>query len=234
MEEGLLSWEAATEKNIGEALDDLFGYSKGRCTGYYIWILAYTITDELIVLGSDTHILRTSDNKQRGHNTLDSDILPVPLNHSTDRTKDSDNDDSENDINNTSLYPTERQKSTSAHREPNRPYTSTLLPIYKEDIEGSKENADSSNSDKAGDKEYLSKRQKLSGSLGDKMTLSSYNRRAQNSRSAISEDTKDDDSESIAFDNNLTSTTRTVPDSSEFSSLAEPQLSLEVIDTDQE
>ena len=33
---------------------------------------------------------------------------------------------------------------------------------------------------------------------------------------------KGDDSESIAFDSNLASTTRTVPDLSEFSSLVEP------------
>jgi hypothetical protein len=63
--------------------------------------------------------------------------------------------------------------------------------------------------------------------------LSSYNRPLWHS-SSISEDAKDDESESTAVDGNLANPARTTPDASESASLTELQLCLVVIDTNRD
>ena len=79
----------------------------------------------------------------------------------------------------------------------------------------------------------MSKRRKLSDSLGSRTALSSHNGRSQHSPSSISEDLENDGadgSESISVDDNLASTARTTPDVFESASLTKPQLCPEVTD----
>ena len=155
-------------------------------------MLAHSIINEPIVLESDsrsedvddnlntTHALCTLDSEQLGRDALDLDILPMPFNRSADKLEDSNNDDSSNDIdNNTSLYPVKRQRSASPRCELiNLPHASTPPLPYNEDVEGSTKNAYSSDSDESEDDNFLSKRQKISDSLGGRTALSSHDGRS--------------------------------------------------------
>lgn len=213
----------------------------------YIQILAYIVTDEPIVLESDgrseregnkldnTHALRTVDGEPLDHNALDLDIVPAPFNPSAQTLKYSGNDGDEDGINNnTSPRPTKRQRSTSPHCEPNLHHTNTTPPPHNEDVESSTENADGSDSAKSGEDKFLSKRRKLSDSLGGSTALNSHKVRSQRSPPSIPEGPEDDGvdgSESVSVDGNLASTARTTPDVFESASLTKSQLSPDVNET---
>ena len=80
--------------------------------------------------------------------------IPIPFNHSADKTEDRDNDNSNED--NISLYPT--KQSISLYYKTNLHYTSLLLLLYNEDSKGSIENINSNSSDKIGRDDILLKR----------------------------------------------------------------------------
>jgi hypothetical protein len=193
-------------------------------------MLAHSLIDEPIVLECDsrledvddnldtTHALRTLDSEQLGHDALDLDIVPTRFNRLADKLEDGHNDID----NNTSPHPAKRQRSASPRCEPNLPHASTPPLPHNEDVEGSTENAHGSDSDESGDDNFLSKRRKLSDPMGGRIALSRHNGRSQQPPSSISEDAKDDDSESIAVDSILASTARTTPDVFESVSRTEP------------
>jgi hypothetical protein len=207
-------------------------------------ILAHTVTDEPIVLESDsrsevrgdnqdnTQAPRILDGGQVGHNALELEPLPAPFIIPADEVKDRDNDVAVNDIdNNTSPRPAKRQRPTSPRYGPKVHCASTPSLSHNVDVEGSKENADG-DSDGAGDENVPSKRRKLSDSPGGRTALSSHSPHVPHSRPSTSEDAKDD-SESTCIEGNPTTTARTAP-ASEPVSLAEPQLVTEAMDADRE
>lgn len=101
-EQGSLVQKDTTEKNIGEALDDLFGY--GSTAG--------SSQDKPIVLDSDsrsehrddnldnTYAFSTLDGEQPSHEALDLDILPATFIRSANRLEDGDTDNGDNGIDN--------------------------------------------------------------------------------------------------------------------------------------
>ena len=99
-------------------------------------------------------------------------------------------------------------------------------------MESSTENADGSHLAESGADSLLSKRRKLSNTLGGSTTaLNNHSGRSQHSRSSIPEELEDDGadgSESISVDDNLASTARTTPDVFESASLTEPQRCLDM------
>jgi len=182
-----------------------------------------------------THSLHTLDVEQPGHDALDLDILPAPFNRTADKLEDSDNDNSDNDIDkNMSLRPSKRQRSASPSCEPYLRHTSPLsLPQNKDKI-GSIEHIDGSIFEDSKDNDISSKQQKFSDPLNNRTDLGNHNRLSQHSYSSISEDAKDDDSESTTVNCNLTSTARTSPDAFESASLTEPKLCPEGINANQD
>ena len=98
--------------------------------------------------------------------------IPIPFNHSVDKTEDRDNNDSNKD--NISLCPT--KQSISLYCKTNLHYTSLLLLSYNEDSKESIENIDSNSSDKIGRDDILLKRQKISDSQSSRTALSSHSR----------------------------------------------------------
>jgi hypothetical protein len=122
-----------------------------------------------------------------------------------------------------------RAGSATLFCEPNLYYVGTLALPYNEDIV---ENADRDDY-KLGDKEFLSKRPKLSVSLGGRVALSSQGE-SRNSPLLIAKDVKGYDSESTIVKSNLINTAGTLPNASQSAPLVEPQLGPAVIDANQE
>jgi hypothetical protein len=250
-EEGSLLQDGAAESNIGEALDNLFGYgstagsSQGGCAELLCLNACSYRVDAPIVLESDsvledgdknpnTHALRSLDTEQLGHDALDLDILSASFSHSADKLENSDSNSGDNSIDNNTLpHPAKRQRPASPRCEPNLHRISTPPLPQNGDMESSRKYTDSSDSDQSGDEILLSKRRKLSGSLGSSTDLSSYNGRSQKSALSISEDleaNRADGSESISVDENVVSTARTTPVVFESASLTKLQ-SCQVTDT---
>lgn len=186
----------------------------------------------------NTHALRTLESEQPGHDALDLDILSSPFNSSAEKLKNGHNDGSDNGIdNNTFPYPTERQTPASPSCEPNIHHTSTLQLPQNDDVASSMKYAKDSDSEESGDEILLSKRRKLSASLGSRTALSSYNVQSPRSASSISEDLENDGAhgaKSTSVHDNAVSTARTTPDVFESASLTNPQLCPEVTNTDRD
>ncbi|KIN02914.1 hypothetical protein OIDMADRAFT_52737 [Oidiodendron maius Zn] len=128
--------------------------------------------------------------------------------------------------------PSNRQRPVSPYYESNLHHTGMLPPPHDEDVEGSMENTEGNDFHESDFDNILSKRQKLSDSLGSRTALSSHDRQSQHSLSISvdAEDNKVGGSESIFVDN-LTSTAKTIPDILESGFLTEPRLCSEVTDT---
>lgn len=179
----------------------------------------------------NTHALRTVDGEPLDHNALDLDIVPAAFSPSAQTLEYSDNDgDGDGIDNNTSPRPTKQQRSASPHCEPNLCHINTTPPPHNENVESSTENANSSDSAESGQDNFLSKRRKLSDSLGGSTALNGHNGRSQHSPSSISEDDGVNGSESVSVDN-LASTARTTPDVFESAFLTKSQLSPDVNET---
>jgi hypothetical protein len=128
----------------------------------------------------NTHALRTVDSEPLDYNALDLDIVPAAFNPSAQTLDYSDNDgDGDSIDNNTSSRPTKRQRSALPHCKPNLCHINTMPPPHNEDVERSTENADGSDSAKSGEDNFLSKRRKLSDSLGGSTALNSHSGQSQ-------------------------------------------------------
>jgi hypothetical protein len=257
VEEGSLLKEGTAEKNVGDAMDGLFGFastagsSQGGCPERRRLNACLSFLEKPIVLGSDdgpedghddidkgqAHIVM-DDGEPLEHDVLDLDIPPSPLSTSADEAEDGGIDEADNEIgSNFAQRGAKRQRSRSPRCEPNPHYTSTPPLSHHEDGESNTANAYWTCSDNSTGDRFLSKRRKTSDSLDSGTTSNSQN--AQSSLLAALEESEQpgdgtDVSTNLPVKDHLASTARTTPELSVSGSPRESQPSPELADSSQD